>query len=215
MTPTRPGHERPPRQRLRGVRRRFRRPAGDLQDRGRHLRRLGRAGRHPARQQRQPGRLLRRPLGRAGHVPGGVLLLGRAPGLVTSRHRPRASTTSTTTARRQDQPPGSFAYHGGNGEGFPLRRRRSHASTATSPSAACIYVEGDLKINGNCWILGGVVGAGQERRSRSPTARRIAALLSTTPSSRTSRSTAATSACCPGASSAPQRQPPPGARRAA
>jgi Tfp pilus assembly protein PilX len=54
---------------------------------------------------------------------------------------------------------GSFAYHGGDGEGF-LYVDGDLTINGNFSYKGLIYVEGDLKINGNMWILGGLVVKG-------------------------------------------------------
>jgi Tfp pilus assembly protein PilX len=54
---------------------------------------------------------------------------------------------------------GSFAYHGGNGEGF-LYIDGDVTINGNFNYVGMIYVEGDLKINGTCWILGAMVVRG-------------------------------------------------------
>ncbi len=62
---------------------------------------------------------------------------------------------NTTT---QDQS-GSFAYHGGNGEGF-LYVDGDLTCNGNFTFRGMIYVEGDLKMNGGAWILGAVIVRG-------------------------------------------------------
>jgi hypothetical protein len=58
----------------------------------------------------------------------------------------------------QDQS-GSFAYHGGNGEGF-LYVDGDMTINGQFTFRGMIYIEGDLKINGDAWILGAVIVRG-------------------------------------------------------
>jgi Tfp pilus assembly protein PilX len=59
----------------------------------------------------------------------------------------------------QDQS-GSFAYHGGNGEGL-LYVDGDLTINGNFTFRGLIYIEGDLKINGTSWILGGMVVKGK------------------------------------------------------
>ncbi|TMQ70447.1 MAG: hypothetical protein E6K80_08460 [Candidatus Eisenbacteria bacterium] len=61
----------------------------------------------------------------------------------------------------QDQS-GTFAYAGGNGEGF-LYVDGDLTINGNFTYRGLIYVEGDLKVNGNTWILGGLVVKGKSR----------------------------------------------------
>jgi Tfp pilus assembly protein PilV len=55
---------------------------------------------------------------------------------------------------------GTFAYHGGTGEGF-LYVDGDLAINSNFVYRGLIYIEGDLKINGDAWILGGLVVKGK------------------------------------------------------
>lgn len=59
----------------------------------------------------------------------------------------------------QDQS-GSFAYHGGAGEGL-LYVDGDLAINGGFTYHGLIYIEGDLKINGTCWVLGGIIVRGK------------------------------------------------------
>ncbi len=61
----------------------------------------------------------------------------------------------------QDQS-GTFAYSGGNGEGF-LYVDGDMTINGNFTFRGLIYIEGDLKVNGNSWILGGLIVKGKSR----------------------------------------------------
>jgi Tfp pilus assembly protein PilX len=55
---------------------------------------------------------------------------------------------------------GNFSYNGGDGEGF-LYVDGDLRLNGNFTYRGMIYCEGDLSINGNCWILGGIVVKGK------------------------------------------------------
>jgi Tfp pilus assembly protein PilX len=57
---------------------------------------------------------------------------------------------------------GSFAYHGGNGQGL-LYADGDMTINGNFNFVGLIYITGDLKINGTCWILGSLVVEGRTK----------------------------------------------------
>src|SRR4029079_11979844 len=55
---------------------------------------------------------------------------------------------------------GSYAYHGGDGEGFLYVDGDMHIN-GNFTYRGLVYIEGNLDINGTCWILGGLVCRGK------------------------------------------------------